>query len=172
MDKRYLLIIIILIAGCSALYFITNASYTIGSASATLGQYTFSLPQGFTVDHTENKYVSMVNEDGVYIHVNVVDKNKNNYNDTLNYLKSKNISIISSGSLNVNDIVVDSIFYNKTQYNSTSHSNESVCGAFFIFNKSNATFKVEITHFDYADKDKIIQYVSYIVQSLDKNYLV
>ena len=172
MDKRYLLIIILIIIGCSTLYLITNASYTIGSASATLGQYTFSLPQGFTVDHTENKYVSIFNGDGVYIHVNVAEKNKDNYNDTLNYLKSKNIPIISSGSVNIGDIVVDSVFYNKTQYNITINSNENVCGAFFIFNKSNATFKIEVTHFDYENKDKIIEYVSYIVQSLNKNYLV
>ena len=79
MDKRYLLIIIILIMGLFTLYFITDASYTIGSASATLGEYTFSLPQGFMVEHTEKKHASIYNDDGVYIHINIVDQNRNNH---------------------------------------------------------------------------------------------
>lgn len=172
MDKRYLLIIIILIMGLFTLYFITDASYTIGSASATLGEYTFSLPQGFMVEHSEKKHASIYNDDGVYIHVDVINKNRDNYNNTLNYLSSNNIPIISSGSVNINNIVVDSVFYNKTEYNSTINRNESVCGAFFIFEKFNAPFKIEVTHFDFENKDLIIEYVSYIVESINKNYLV
>lgn len=173
MDKRYLLIIVILIMGCSTLYFITNASYSIGSATATLGNSIFSLPEGFSVDHSEKNYVSILNNDGVYMHINVVNgKKDDNYNGTLSYLSRKNIPIVSSGSINVKDIVVDSVFYNKTEHNSTSRSNDNVYGAFFIFNKQNRTFNIEVTHFDYADKNKIIHYAEHIVNSIDKNYLV
>lgn len=172
MDKRYLLIIIILIMGLFTLYSITNVSDTLGSASTTIGKCAFSLPQGFMVEHSDNKYVSLKNNDGVNIHIKIADSKIDNYNNTLNYLSSNGIPIISSGSINVKNIVIDSVFYNKTQYNSTTNGKENIYGVFFVFNKCGSTFVIEVTHFDYGNKNEIIQYVSFIVQSLDKNYLV
>ena len=63
MDKRYLLIILIIGICAVNLYLISNTSDVVGSAYVDVGNYTFSLPNGFVLDSDKGNQVSIINSD-------------------------------------------------------------------------------------------------------------
>ena len=55
MDKRYLLMIVIICVCLANLYIIADFSDVVGSASVDTGNYTFSLPKGFSLYEDRQK---------------------------------------------------------------------------------------------------------------------
>lgn len=167
MDKRYLLIIIILIMGLTSLFFISSNSDMVGSASVNMRDFIFSLPEGFILDHSDKDSVTLYNEkDNLYMYFQVVD-DSNTYDSLLNWMNnSSSYVILSKGSIKINDIDVDTV-YNKHYYDNNQYSNSSV----FYFNMYDTNLKVEITGFDYdKDRNQTIDILVDLISSLKPNY--
>ena len=95
MDKRYFLIIIIILICSVNLYMISNVSNVVGSASVDIGNYTVTLPKEF----------SLYEDDGNRILISNPNNNMNvwifsNLGDGDNY---------SNKYKEVNDIILDFI---------------------------------------------------------------
>lgn len=165
MDSRYLLIIIIIVFSSLSLFFITENSDVIGSASVNFGNYTCSIPNNFNLMDTFENRVLLKGPNNLNVAIHISNSSKENYNASLNSISANNdYKIYSNGSISVGDIPVDSIFYYKKDSGDTS--NRSV----FYFEKYGSDFKVEMNSFNYnQDKDKIIDLVSYFVESLKIN---
>lgn len=62
MDKRWALIIIILVVGVGSMYYIVDNSNTVGSAIATFSKTTITIPDGFAVSGSESYSVELYNK--------------------------------------------------------------------------------------------------------------
>lgn len=140
MDKRYLLIIGIIVICCVNLYAITTFSDVVGSAYFDVGNYTFTLPEGFTVENTENNHVVIINQNSkmkihIFSYLSKTDTYKNAYNFVEN---NSGCTMISNGTIHHNNIAIDSIYYVQNGRNSSV----------FYFNKENNGFKIVLTDFN------------------------
>ena len=167
MDKRYFLIIIIICVCCINLYLISNVSDVVGSASVDVGNYTFSLPEGFTFYGDHSNGVSISNNDirmliGLYVPLENKDTFVNKFNDINT---SDRYDIISNGTINSGGIVIDSLYYRDVN-DLTNYST-------FYFTKFNQNFRILLIGFNYdLDKNKTIDIVTAIVNSIRDNYKV
>ena len=62
MDKRWILILIILIAGCACMYHIVDSSNSVGDAITVVNKTVITLPSGFTIGDDDRSSVTLVNE--------------------------------------------------------------------------------------------------------------
>ena len=163
MDKRYFLIIIVIVVCCFNLYMIANYSDIVGDASIDAGNYTFSLPQDFTLYEQGKNGVLISNSESMNMIIDSVVSDDDNYiNRTQDILRGHN-KIYSNGTIDVNGIVINSIFYQNLD-NNQNHSN-------FYFNKDGNEFKIRVSNFNYdSQKDEVIDIVTYIVTTLRVNY--
>lgn len=167
MDKRYFLIIIIICVCCINLYLISSVSNVVGSASVDVGNYTFSLPEGFTFYEDKANGISISNTNtkmviGLYVPLEDKDTFANRFNNINNSAK---YDIISNGSINSGGIAIDSIYYRDVN-DLTNYST-------FYFTKFNHNFRILVTGFNYdLDKNKTIDIVTGIVNSIRTNYKV
>ena len=166
MDKRYLVIIFILIFGCVNLYFIAINSDTIGTASVNFDKYVLSLPEGFDLYENHGDSIVLHNsKTGVYIAVYSVDSY--NYTNDLNHYKNDSrATVFSTGDINVDDTLVNSIFYKDFDKNNDRSFNYSK----FYFTKENHPFVITVAGFDYNnDKNSTVELLIDIVNSLRIN---
>lgn len=168
MDKRYLIIILILIFGSFNLYFIAIHSDTIGTASVNFGNYTISLPEGFDLYENRggNSVILYNSKTDVYIAVYSVDSY--NYTKDLNtYQNDSKTTVFSTGDIMVDDILVNSIFYNLID----EKNNRTVNFSKFYFTKDNHPFSITISKLNNLDdKNSIVEMIVGIVTSLRVNY--
>ncbi|WP_296891300.1 hypothetical protein [uncultured Methanobrevibacter sp.] len=164
MDKRYGLILIIFIVCIINLISIVDVSDVVGSASAECGDFIFSLPEGFTLYDSNPNQVLIRNSDGIEIYVYSKIDRADTYDAKIKEIESKGYTIISNGTIDVGGINVKSVYYNKTD---DDHQNRST----FFFTKDNNRFRILVMDFNMAnDKNKTIDYVSTIIDSLKVNY--
>ena len=166
MDKRYFLIIIIFILGCLCMFVVADSSDIIGSASVSFNGYSFSIPEGFTLMNTYDTSV-LINhpKTGLFVAIYTLDKNYN-YGSVLNGLKNdSNNTILSEGIIDINNVHVSSLFYygpsSKGDYNNRS---------IFFFNLFDSTFEVQMSNFNYENRNEIINTLTLIVESLREDY--
>lgn len=167
MDKRFILIILIIILGVFNLYIISEYSDVIGSASVDVSKYTFSLPKDFILLNTNNQNdVAIYNtKTGLNIMVSVIPKYNSSYkfasinNDT-------NTTVLSNGTINRNDITIDSIYYNNV-----NHGNKPPSVAIFYFKKDDASFKITMDNFNYeSQREETIDALLGIIDSIRINH--
>lgn len=163
MDKRYLLILIIIVVCCINLSFIVINSDVVGSASVSVGKYIFSMPEGFSLSQDNGNSVVIQNGDGVVIYLESDLSESDTYAKRLVYIENEtDDEILSEGSINVSDISVDVVFFQ-----STNNTNKST----FYFEKDNVPFKMVMSGFNYnADRNQTLDYATFIIQSLHKDY--
>ncbi len=162
MDKRYLLILAIVIICCINLSIIVNNSDIIGSASVSAGNYLFSAPEGFSLyENNGNSAVIRNNNMSIYFESDLSDSDS--FDKRLNYIENETSdTILSKGTLSVENISVNTVYY-KTPDNDNNSA--------FYFEKENATFKIIISNFNYnTDRDLTLDYVKSIIQSTHLNY--
>lgn len=165
MDKRYLLIIVIIIFCSLSLYFISLSSDIVGSASIDCGDYTVSIPEGFTLYSSTNERVLIHNgENGIDINLYGNLGKSGTYENKLEGIEnSTEYKVLSKGNLTVDGIDIESFYYQR--------NNDGQNRSTFYFEKLDHRFRILITDFDYDnEKDLTIQYVSDIVSSLRLNY--
>ena len=164
MDKRYFVIIALVTICCVNLYIIADASDIVGSASINIKNYTFSVPEGFTLYDNAQNYVFISNPDNkmnVYVYTSW-GKNELYLNKNLLQNNSK-FQILSNGTISGNGIVIDSVYYQ----NLNNHRNFST----FFFSEYNHDFVIWIADFNYDNqKNETISIVSEIANSFRINY--
>lgn len=167
MDKRYLVIILIVGVCLVNLFFISQSSDVIGSASVNVDKYTFSIPLDFMLMDTYPNYVTLSNDKmGLNVAVYVL-KGEYNISEVLSTLKNNtDYKILSEGSVNTSDIKIDTIYF-ESHDPSVNIQNHST----FYFKKYDTFFKVEMNNFDYnTEKNFTLETIDYIVDSLRINH--
>lgn len=165
MDKRYFLIIFIAAICLTNLFFIAQSSEVIGGASVDFNKYTFSLPKDFELYSTYPDYILTYNSNFGYLSFASYDGEAiNSYhyklNDTQN---SSDRSLLSNGTINVGNITVYSVYYKVN--NSKGVDNQ----ASFYFNKYDDCFKVDMIKFDSDNRNKTVDIISSVVESVRPN---
>lgn len=164
MDKRYVLILIIILGCCVNLFIISNSSDLIGSASVECGNYIFTMPQEFTLYRSDINHV-LLHDSKTGMNVDVFSKlaESDTYDNKLKEIPVKGYTILSNGTIKAGDVEVKSVYY---RHNNT-HQNRST----FFFEKDNNQFRVLMVDFD-MDKDRnaTIDYIVKIVESIKYNY--
>ena len=164
MDKRYLLIIIMIIICSINLSIIVNNSDVVGSASVSIGKYLFSTPEGFDLTENNGNSATIKNKNNnmiISVETNVSDTD--NYYSRLNYIENNtNFTILSKGTVSIENISVSTAYY-KT----ITNNNRSV----FYFEKDNTQFKIKVSNFDYTkDRDLTLDYITFIIKSIEYDY--
>ena len=164
MDKRYVLIIIIVVGCCINLFIISNSSDMIGSASVECGNYIFTMPSGFTLyDSGVNHVLIHDSKTGANVDVYSHLDSSDTYENKLSQITNDSYTIVSNGTINVEGIVVKSVYYTKND----TQDNRST----FFFEKDGNRFRVLMAGFNLEnDRNVTIDYISEIAQSIKYNY--
>ena len=172
MEKNYFLIIIIFCICMVNLYVIADNSDIVGSASADFRGVTFSLPRNFELTNTNVKYIEIHNPNfgNIAISYTNLDKldPKDNYNRQLDIInKTENQSILSNGTIDVNNHMVYVVYYNQVKDNGVNNLSN------FFFAKDNLSFNVAMGSFDYnTQKNETIENLVIVLNSLRPNYKI
>lgn len=164
MDKRYLLILIMIIVCCINLSIIVNNSDVVGSASVSVGKYLFSVPEGFDLhENNGNSAILKNNENKITITFECNLSDSDNYDTRLGYMENDTkYTVLSKGSLTVENIHVDTVYY---------QTRDNVNKSAFYFEKDDAPFKIDISNFNYNnDQNLTLDYVSHLIQSTHLDY--
>lgn len=164
MDKRYFLIFFILVISLASLYMISSGSDIVGSASVNVGNYTMSLPNGFSLYDLKDTNVLIINPNSkMYITIYTALNSKDNYQNKYSEIEKGDYKILSNGTINVKGTLVNSIYYQSLK-NSNNRST-------YYFDKEGSSFRILIEGFNYdAQKDETIFIVSDIISSIRVNY--
>ena len=163
MDKRYLLILVVIIICGINLSIIVNNSNIVGSASVSVGKYLFSMPEGFFIHENNGNSVVIQNNDKVSIYFDTNLGSADNYDKRLKYIDNTSTDkILSKGTITIDNIEVNSVYYQ-----GKNHVNKSA----FYFEKNNNPFKIVVTNFNYDnDRDLTLEYIKDIIQSTHLDY--
>lgn len=173
MERNYFLMIIIFIVCVVNLFAIAEYSDIVGSASVDFRGVTFSLPRNFELINTNVKYVEVHNPNfgNIALSYTNLDKltPKDNYHRQLNFIKeNKNQTILSNGTINVNNYTVYCVYYKQI----TKDNNVNNLSNFF-FSKGNLSFNVAMGSFNYnTQKNETIDNLIIILNSLRPNYKI
>lgn len=170
MDRRWLIIFIILIIGLGCMFLIAITSTTVGSAIVDINKTTVALPNGFTKEASTEGSLELINEntnEDIYIEdLGTTDISKESYYRTLETLNAST------------DLIQDRFHGNKTNvFNNintytTYYTNSSDSKAFnssmsYIYSAGH-TFYIKMS--GYADIDKLNGDLGYIVSTIQPDY--
>lgn len=164
MDKRYVLILIIILGCCVNLFIISNSSDLIGSASVECGNYIFTMPPEFTLYRSDMDHV-LLHDSKTGMDVDVYSKldKSDTYDEKLKQIPTEGFTIVSNGTIKADDVEVKSVYY----CNNNTHQNRST----FFFEKDNNQFRVLMNNFDMTnDRNATIDYIVKIAESVKYNY--
>lgn len=167
MDKRYFIIIIIIFVCCINLYLVSNVSDVIGSAYVDTGNYTLTIPNGFSLQEDKSNQVMIYNPNSnMYITIiSSLVKNDNFLNKYEEINNDTDYKILSNGTINFNGIEIDSMFYQNVK----NLDNRST----FYFTRYDNNFRILITGFDYnTQKDEVINLTCAMIESIRFNYKI
>ena len=163
MDKRWIYIIIILIIGISALYFIVSSSNTVGSAIVDVNKFLITLPDDFNIQDTDREYSILINRN-TNAKIIIKDLGKGNsinerlQNDSSIY-HDRNYMEIKNKSFTHDDVKIKEIYGidEENNINSTAY-----------FMKFNHTFNIKTNNFH--DIETIDSNVEFIIDTLQIDY--
>lgn len=166
MDKRYFLIIFIIVIGCINLFVISNYSDIIGTASADFNEVTFSLPPNYELIDTNPKYIQFHNPSLGYMALSYFNGSAENaYNKTIDQINnSSDKTLLSYGVVNKEDTPIYSVFWESTNKNNKVNNESS-----FYFNELGFCFRIDMGSFKYEDRNSTIDTVIFIVESMRLN---
>ncbi len=165
MDKRYLLIIIIIFICVINLYMISDFSDIVGSASVDIGNYTISLPEGFSLYENNIDHILIINPNShmrvkVYSVIRPDDTYLNKFEEINS---SEQYTLLSNGTINSNGNIIHCVSFQ----NIKDSNNVSV----FYYTKENNNFQVYMSGFNYdLQKNETIEIVEKIVETTRINY--
>ena len=162
MDKRWIGILIILIVGLCAMYFIVDYSTTVGNACTVVGDESVTLPPGLKIEDTTALSATLCNpENNDTIIIDFLGKGNTtlkNYKSCLNSLKEDgNINVINHENNNGTYII---------NYENSSSKNPKVSIAFT--SKDNRTLSMKFIK--YTNETKLKQDLDFIVKTLKHDY--
>ena len=155
MDKRWLGIIIILILGIGAMYFIVDSSPTVGKAVAVASEMTITIPDGFNLLKDTEQTIDMINSQNETINITIIglgDNASNEYKATLKaFEKSDDIEVQDKNATG------NMIFYK----NLTADKECSV--TYFV--KENRTIELQMTKYENWENDW-----KFVVDTIQHNF--
>ena len=160
MDKRWILILIILIVGCTCLYYIVDSSTTVGDAITVVNKSVITLPSDFTIDSDTKSSATLINKN-TNENIVIKDLGKSDsafdcFKDDLNSLDN----IINNSTLNINNITAYEIDFQ----NLTTKSNTTLV---YVYS-SNHTFNIK---FDgYENQNELNQDLNFIVSTISPDF--
>lgn len=165
MDKRWIIILIIMIIGIGCGYFITQHSTTIGHAIADVSKSTVALPYGFSAGKSDDTNLVIENrntKEKIFIEdLGSKDSAKKRFAGELKELsKSKNIKIIDNGTITTpNGLEIYVAHY--TDSDKENLKNQSTA----YYYTYNHTFHAKLTKFnDIEDMDEKLTFTSDSIQ--------
>ncbi len=145
MDKRWLGIIIILIAGLACMYYIVDSSPTVGKAVTVVDEMTITLPSGFNILKETSKSVHLLDHQNNTANITIKGTGDNSSKLFKSTLKSLN----SSGEVEIKDTkqnnTANIIFYK----NLTNDKEYSV--SYFV--KDNRTIELKMDKYANWEND-------------------
>ncbi len=165
MDKRWIYILIILIIGVTCLYFIVDASTTLGSANVNVNSYTITLPSTYNVDSSGKEYVDLINrKTNEKIHVEDLGKG-NSINTKLSEKLSElhndgETDKISNTTVKIDNSAIPTVYYE----NLTNNTDNQI----FYMQKHNHTFIIICNNIQ--DNDTMMNDVNYIIDTLKPDF--
>lgn len=165
MDKRWIYILIILIIGFSALYYIVVNSTTIGSAIVGINAFIFTIPDSFNIENSDHGFASLVDRDtNEHILVKELGKgksfNKSIEKELLNVESDEDVKRISSTTEKYKDMTSKVINYEK-EPNGTVNK-------VAVFSKFNHTFLIKSTNF--KDVDTLNEKTHFIMDTIKQDH--
>ncbi|MBP3790457.1 MAG: hypothetical protein ILA26_00300 [Methanobrevibacter sp.] len=160
MDKRWLGILIIVIAGLACMYLIVDSSNTVGKAVTVVDEMTVTLPSGFNILKSTDKSVHLLDHQNNTANITIKGLGDN----SSEFFKNKLKSLKDSGEVNITDTTENStakvIFYK----NLTNDKEYSI--SYFV--KDNHTIELKMDKYDNW-KDDWDFIVSTVVHNFKQN---
>lgn len=149
MDNRWYAIIIILIVGLSAMYFVVSSSNTVGSAVIIVNDVSVTLPDNFRIIHNQADESELQNRNGnETINIQYLCNGNNSLKEYEKELKSLNNSDIEVLENSTNGTVHKIICKNTTKYD------------LYYFEKYDRTLMIKATHFNNeSDENSTVNYI-------------
>lgn len=145
MDKRWLGIIIIFIAGIACMYLIVDSSPTVGKAVTVVDEMTITLPSGFNILKETDKSVHLLDHQNNTANITI----KGTGDNSSKLFKSKLKSLNSSDDVEIQDTnnngTTNIIFYK----NLTTDNEYSI--TYFV--KDNRTIELKMDKYDHWKDD-------------------
>ena len=149
MDNRWYAIIIILIVGLSAMYFVVSSSNTVGSAVIIVNDVSVTLPDSFKILHNQPDESELQSRSGnETIFIKYLCDGNNSLKEYEKELKSLNNSDIEVLENSTHGTVHKIMCKNTTKY------------SLYYFEKSDRTLMIKSTHFNNdSDENSTVNYV-------------
>lgn len=167
MDKRWILVIAILIIGFASLYIIADTSNDVGNAIASVDGVIVTLPPDFTNFQTNEKSVNIENK---YTHEKLYfksaaegDRAFESYNNTINkFNNDENIEITNTTTMRFDNVTSYVIYY---QNSSSGEAKEYMRAYFYNFDN---TFLV--TMWNYNGTERGNANLKFVIENLYPDY--
>ena len=168
MDKRWILILIIMIIAILCGYYITQSSPNVGNAVANINKSSVTLPYGFSVKHSDAGSIELINKntlESIYLEdlgkndnaKSLLDNQLKKISKTDNYKVMDHISNTTS-----NGVTVYIVHY--IDLNNTNFKNQSIS----YFYTWGHTFYAKLSCFDSADS--ITEKTLFIAETIQPDY--
>ena len=165
MDKRWILILLILIIGCICMYHIVDSSNTVGDAITVVNKTVVTLPNEFTIGEDDKSSVTLINEntnETIFIEdLGKSDTSQDAFEKDLNrFYDSYNIHVLNNETLNINDITVHRIdIHNDTDGKS---------GTLVYMYTCNHTFFIKFN--GYSNENELNEDLNFIVSTISPDF--
>lgn len=165
MDKRWILILIILIVGCACMYHIVVSSNNVGNAITVVNKTVITIPDEFTIDDDDKSSTTLINEktkETIFIKdLGKPDTSLDCFNKGLSrFSDNYDIHILNNETLNINDIPV----YRLDIQNSTDGKDSTIVYMYSY----NHTFNLKFN--GYSSEDKLNQDLNFIINTISPDF--
>lgn len=165
MDKRWIYILIILIIGTAAMFYIVENSTTVGSATVAVGTYTATVPNDYNIFSSENDYVVVINrQTNEKIHLEDFGKGNStekNFEKQLSKIENdENVTDYNTTTETYNNFTFKSITYEKLPNNTINKVS--------LFMEFNHTFMIKSMNF--KDPNTLESKSHFIIDSIKRDY--
>lgn len=163
MDRRWIAIILILLAGVGCMYLIASNSTTVGSAISVISDVTVTTPPDYiTTENLEQSCVLYNKETNETIRMKCLNDGSSHAKEYEKQLKSLKKQ---------DDIIINKNFTNKTlsmiEYENQSSTNKKYISLVF-FDKCKHTFSLQMEHF--TDDNRKENVINYIINHIDYDF--
>ncbi len=167
MDKRWIGILIILIAGCACMYYIVDTSTTVGTSITVVNKTVVTVPNDFSIEDSGSNTAKIINEE---THEKIYFKDLGKKDIALDSFNKKlkelggdsNIQIINNSTVKINNISAYKI--DCVNYTTENATNISFCYAYTCYH----TFSIQLK--DYNDNVKLDKDLDYIISNMKPDF--
>lgn len=166
MDKRWILILIILIVGGYCTYNIVDSSTTVGDAITVVNKSVITIPKDFSIADTDKNSVDLIdNKDNKKIHIEDIGKGDialETFNREISLLSgSPNIHLLKNSTLNAGNMTI----YKSDLENYTNDlTNVSLA---YIYS-SGHTFAIKFE--GYSNENELNKDLKFMVNTISPDY--